>query len=164
MQNVIMFPICHAEVKASRHLGKTRQDSSLTHTTIHVPASNTGEHQPGDVQTSAASSLHSCFTDCPFGTLRSFSALTHFLKTETSSDNCSYFYGLIHLHIWSKLEISRQLFETAKNYPSAAPLLCANLHDINIYTITVTILQWRKLSHFKGSIFKEHNALMAVQL
>lgn len=66
--------------------------------------------------------------------------------------------------MWSKLEISRQLFEIAKNYPSSAPLISAHLHDINIYTITVTILQRPKLSHFKGSIFKEHNTPMAMQL
>lgn len=66
--------------------------------------------------------------------------------------------------MWSKLEISRQLFEIAKNYPSSAPLISAHLHDINIYTITVTILQRPKLSHFKGSIFKERNTPMAMQL
>lgn len=74
------------------------------------------------------------------------------------------FYGLIHLHIWSQHEISSQLFKIAKSCPSSAPLIRAVLHDINIYTITVTILQWPKLSHFKGSIFKEHNALMEMQL
>lgn len=61
--------------------------------------------------------------------------------TEVSSDNGSYFYGLIHLHIWSQREISSQLFKIAKSYPSSAPLIGAVLHDINIYTITATILQ-----------------------
>lgn len=74
------------------------------------------------------------------------------------------FYGLIHLHIWSQHEISSHLFKIAKSCPSSAPLICAVLHDINIYTITVTILQRPKLSHFKGSIFKEHNTLMEMRL
>lgn len=74
------------------------------------------------------------------------------------------FYGLIHLHIWSQYEISSQPFKIAKSCPSSAPLIYAVLHDINIYTITVTILQRLKLSHFKGSIFKEHNTLMEMQL
>lgn len=120
----------------------------------------------GRANRSGKHGLQFCFTNSRSGASRSLkSALTHFLKIETSSDNCSYFYGLIHLCIWSKLAISRQLFGIAKKiYPSSAPLICANLHDINIYTITVTILQRPKLSHSKGSIFKERNTLMATQL
>lgn len=93
-----------------------------------------------------------------------FKCINALFKIEVSSDNGSCFYGLIHLHIWSQHEISSQLFKIAKSYPSSAPLICAVLHDINIYTITVAILQWPKLSHFKGPIFKEHNTLMEMQL
>lgn len=108
-------------------------------------------------------SLQLCFRNLAwnFTLLECINAL---FKIEVSSDNGSYFYGLIHLHIWSQHEISSQHFKIAKSYPSSAPLICAVLHDINIYTITVTILQWPKLSHFKGSIFKEHNTLMEMQL
>lgn len=70
-----------------------------------------------------------------------FKCINALFKIEVSSDNGSCFYGLIHLHIWSQHEISSQLFKIAKSYPSSAPLICAVLHDINIYTITVTILQ-----------------------
>lgn len=70
-----------------------------------------------------------------------FKCINALFKIEVISDNGSCFYGLIHLHIWSQHEISSQLFKIAKSYPSSAPLICAVLHDINIYTITVTILQ-----------------------
>lgn len=68
MQNVIMFPLYLPRRRGGfRAPRETRQDSSPTHTTTHAPASYLGEHQPGDLQTSAASRLQFCSINCRFG-------------------------------------------------------------------------------------------------
>jgi len=96
------------------------------------------EHQPGDRQTSAASTLRCGFINCKSGTLRSFGALMFFKNRTKLRQPLLFLWADPPTRLVTNLKFPDR---TAKNYHSAVPLICAHLNHINIYTITVTILR-----------------------